>query len=46
MITFLPAIIAASAYLIWQSNRSSYDHHLIEQCQRHMAQLSRTMANY
>lgn len=31
MITFLPAIIAVSAYLIWRSNRNAYDRHLIEQ---------------
>ena len=46
MIALLPTIIAAVGYLIWQSNRCSYDHHLIEQARGHMDQLSRTMANY
>lgn len=46
MIALLPAIIAAVAYLIWQSNRSSYDRHLLEQAKGHVDQLRRTMANY
>lgn len=36
MIALLPAALAAAAYLIWQSNRSSYDHHLIEQTKGHV----------
>ncbi len=46
MIALLPAIIAAGAYLIWQSNRSSNDRHLIEQARGHVDQLRQTMANY
>ncbi len=46
MIALLPAIIAASAYLIWQSNRTAYDCYLIEQTKGHVDQMSRTMANY
>lgn len=36
MITFLPTIIAAAAYLIWQSNRTAYDRHLLEQAKGHV----------
>ena len=36
MTALLPAIIAAGAYLIWQSNRSSNDRHLIEQARGHV----------
>ncbi len=46
MIALIPTIIAAAAYLIWQSNRSSYDRHLIVQAKGHVAQLRQTMANY
>ncbi len=45
MIALLPAIIAAGAYLIWQSNRV-YDRHLLEQAKGHVDQLRQTMANY